>query len=87
MRDPKKGIHAKLRHQCHMFVLLLVRKQMAFVQLMEKFTKVLSNYGRIVYVRNQRFNNDISMNACWMSVKIMGSNYNCLYFLMKWLIM
>jgi hypothetical protein len=37
---------------------------MTFVQLMGKFTKVLSNYGRIAY--------DISMNACWMSVKIMG---------------
>lgn len=59
-----------------MFVLLLVRQQMAFVQFMGKFTKVLSNYGRIAYVRNQRLKNDISMNACWMSVKIMGSNYN-----------
>jgi len=55
----------------------------AFVQLMGKFTKVLSNYGTIAYVRNQRLKNDISMNACWMSVKIIGSNYNCLYVLVK----
>jgi hypothetical protein len=60
---------------------------MPFVQLMGKFTKILSNYGRIEYVRNQRLKNDISMSACWMSVKIMESNYNCLYVLVKWLIM
>jgi hypothetical protein len=60
---------------------------MAFVQLMGKFTKVLSNYGRIVYVRNQRLKNDIRMNACWVNVKIMGSIYNCLYVLVNWLIM
>jgi hypothetical protein len=60
---------------------------MAFVQLMGTLTKVLSNYGRIVYIRNQRLKNDIRMNAFWMNVKIMGSNYNCLYVMVKWLIM
>ncbi len=68
-------------------ILLLVKQQMTFVQFMGKFTKVLSNYSKIAYVRNQRLKNDISMNVCWMNVKIMGSNYNCLYVLVKWLIM